>query len=221
MDADYNLSTLVADVKDELQDESYDDNRIIRYINQTYLETFGEVPYSFFEKTYKYETIDSGELEVPKDFQSMIRLVVEKGGMKWPLKYAKPQDYFAEYEGMKVYQYTIIGNTIHFHLPEVDCATIDDNDPDNYYTMKIYYLAKPVRLTNPTDRPLLPEEYSEILILGAVARAERRRGNYDFAQIYDNRKAELLTNMAMRYGPRQLNGENRAFPPVNIRINEV
>lgn len=221
MDADYNLSTLVADVKDELQDESYDDNRIIRYINQTYLETFGEVPYSFFEKTYKYETIDSGELEVPKDFQSMIRLVVEKDNMKWPLEYAKPQDYFAEYKGMKVYQYTIIGNTIHFHLPEIDCATIDDNDPDNYYTMKIYYLAKPVRLAQATDRPLLPEEYSEILILGAVARAERRRGNYDFAQIYDNRKAELLTNMAMRYGPRQLNGENRAFPPVNIRINEV
>ena len=73
MDADYNLSTLVADVKDELNDESYDENRIIRYINQTYLETFGEVPYSFFEKTYKYETIDSGELEVPKDFQTMIR----------------------------------------------------------------------------------------------------------------------------------------------------
>ena len=33
MDADYNLGTLVSDVKDELQDESYDDNRIIRYIN--------------------------------------------------------------------------------------------------------------------------------------------------------------------------------------------
>ena len=56
MDADYNLSTLVADVKDELQDQSYDDNRIIRYINETYFETFGEVPYSFFEKTYNYET---------------------------------------------------------------------------------------------------------------------------------------------------------------------
>ena len=221
MDANYNLSTLVADVKDELQDESYDDNRIKRYLNQTYLETFGEVPYSFFEKTYKYETIDSGELEVPKDFQSMIRLVVEKGGMKWPLKYVAPQEYFAEYDGMKVYQYTVIGNQLHFHLPKQNCEDIDENDPDNYYTMKLYYLAKPVRLTADTDRPLVPEEYAEILILGAVARAERRRGNFDYAQIYDNQKAELITNMAMRYGPRQLSGENRALPPVNIRINEV
>lgn len=221
MDADYNLSTLVADIKDELQDQSYDDNRIIRYINETYFETFGEVPYSFFEKTYKYETIDSGELEVPKDFQTMIRLVVERDKLKWPLKYVAPREYYAEYEGMKVYQYTIIGNTIHFHLPDEFNCDQDDSNPDSYYTMKIYYLAKPVKLSNPTDKPLIPSEYSEILILGALARAERRRGNYDFAQIYDNQKAELLTNMAMRYGPRQFDGGNTIQTPFNIRINEV
>lgn len=221
MDADYNLSTLVADIKDELQDESYDDNRIIRYINQTYFETFGEVPYSFFEKTYKYETIDSGELEVPKDFQTMIRLVIEKENMKWPLHYVEPRKYYAEYDGMKVYQYTIIGNTVHFHLPEEFNCDGNDNEPDNYYTMKIYYLAKPQKLSNPTDVPLIPSEYGEILIFGALARAERRRGNYDFAQIYDNQKAELITNMAMRYGPRQFDGGNKIEVPYNIRINEV
>ena len=221
MDADYNLENLVAIVKDELQDESYDDNRIVRYLNQTYLETFGELPYNFFEKTYSYETIDSGELEVPNDFQTMIRLVVERDKMKMPLHYVAPSKYFAEYDGMKVYQYTVIGNSVHYKLPtDFDCDH-DDNVPDNYYTLKMYYVAKPVKLVNQTDVPLIPSEYSEILILGAMARAERRRGNYDFAQIYDNQKNELITNMAMRYGPRQLNGENRALPPVNIRINEV
>ena len=221
MDADYNLSTLVADVKDELQDESYDDNRIKRYINQTYLETFGEVPYSFFEKTYEYETIDSGELETPKDFQTMERLVVEKGGMKWPLKYVAPREYFAAYEGMKTYLYTVIGNVVHYYLPKINCDEVNDNDPDDYYTLKMFYIAKPVKLENDTDRPLIPSEYGEILVLGAVARAERRRGNYDYAQIYDNRKAELLTNMALRYGPRQFDGGNRIQTPFNIRINEV
>ena len=221
MDADYNLENLVATVKDELQDESYDDNRIVRYLNQTYLETFGEVPYSFFEKTYSYETIDSGELEAPNDFQTMIRLVVERDKMKMPLHYVAPSKYFAEYEGMKVYQYTVIGNSVHYKLPkEFDCDH-DDTVPDNYYTLKMYYVAKPVKLVNDTDVPLIPSEYSEILVLGALARAERRRGNYDFAQIYDNQKNELITNMAMRYGPRQLNGENRAEPPVSIRLNEV
>lgn len=221
MDADYNLSTLVADIKDELQDESYDDNRIIRYINQTYFETFGEVPYSFFEKTYKYETIDSGELEAPKDFQSMIRLVVEKDNLKWPLKYVAPREYFAAYKGMKVYQYTVIGNTVHYYLPKEPCDQIDENNPDSYYTLKLYYLAKPQKLTESTDVPLIPSEYGEILIYGALARAERRRGNYDFAQIYDNQKAELITNMAMRYGPRQFDGGNTVQVPFNIKINEV
>lgn len=221
MDADYNLSSLVDEVKDYLQDESYNEDRIIRFINRTYLETFGEVPYSFFEKTYEYPTIDSGELEVPKDFQVMERLVVEKDKMKMPLKYVAPREYFEAYEGMKVYTYTVIGNVVHYHLPEVDCKDIIDDDPDNYYTLKMFYIAKPTKLENPTDRPLVPSEYSEILVFGAVARAERIRGNYDFAQIYDNQKAELITNMAMRYGPRQFDGGNRMQSPVNIRINEV
>lgn len=221
MDADYNLGTLVEDVKDELQDESYDDNRIIRYINQTYFEVFGEVPYSFFEKTYKYQTIDSGELQVPDDFQSVIRIVIEKQKMKMPLKYMEPRAYFAAIVGEKVYRYTQIGDQIHFYLPkEYECDGNDD-EPDDFYTVKLYYEAKPVKLVNPTDVPLIPSEYGEILVLGALVRAERRRGNYDFAQIYDNHKAELITNMAMRYGPRQLEGGNRALPPVNIRINEV
>lgn len=221
MDADYNLATLVADIKDELQDESYDDNRIIRYINQTYFETFGEVPYSFFEKTYKYETIDSGELEVPKDFQTMERLVVEKEKLKWPLEYVAPRKYFEEYKGMKVYTYTVIGNVVHYYLPKEPCDQIDENNPDSYYTLKMFYIAKPQKLANSTDVPLIPSEYGEILIYGALARAERRRGNYDFAQIYDNQKAELLTNMAMRYGPRQFDGGNKMEAPFNIRINEV
>jgi hypothetical protein len=221
MDADYNLSTLVADVKDELQDESYDDNRIIRYINQTYFETFGEVPYSFFEKTYDYQTLDSGELEVPNDFQTLERLVVEKDNMKWPLKYVAPREYYAAYKGLKVYLYTVIGNKVHYYLPKIDCKTINDNDPDNYYTLKMLYIAKPTKLENDEDVPLIPSEYGEILIFGALARAERRRGNFDYAQIYDNQKAELITNMAMRYGPRQFDGGNRIQTPFNIRINEV
>lgn len=221
MDADYNLGNLVEEIKDELQDESYDENRIKRYINQTYLELFGEVPYNFFEKTYSYETIDSGQLETPKDFESVIHLVVERDKMKMPLKYLAPREYFAAIEGQKVYRYTIIGNEVHYHLPDEFSCDQNDEVPDNYYTLKLYYLAKPQKLVNDTDVPLLPSEYQEILVLGTLARAERRRGNYDFAQIYDNQKAELLTNLAMRYGPRQLDAGNRALPPVDIRINGV
>lgn len=221
MDANYNLGTLVSDIKDELQDESYNESRIIRYINQAYFEVFGEVPYNFFEKVYKYETIDSGELQVPRDFQSVIRLVVEKDKMKMPLTYVAPREYFAEYDGMKVYQYTLIGNQIHFHLPDEFNCDDDDLVPDEFYTVKLYYEAKPVALAESTDVPLIPSEYGEILVLGALARAERRRGNYDFAQIYENRENELITNMAMRYGPRQLEMGNRSYSPVTVRINEV
>lgn len=220
MDTDYNLGSLVEEIKDELQDESYNDSRIIRYINRCYFEVFGEVPYSFFEKTYKYETIESGELQVPKDFGTIIKLVVEKNGTKMPLKYLAPREFFADKEGIRTYRYTIIGNVAHYSLPETfDCT--HDSEEDDFYTLKMYYLAKPAKLEKTTDKPLIPSEYAEILVLGALAHAERRRGNFDFAQIYDNQKAELITNMAMRYGPRQLDEGNRGTLPVNIRINEV
>lgn len=221
MDADYNLGTLISEVQDELQDASFSQERIVRYLNQTYFELFGEVPFSFFEKTYKYETVDGGEVELPKDFQSVIRIVVEKERMKMPLKYLAPRDYFAAIQSQKVYRYTLIGNTMHFYLPKDKECDGDGPEPDEFYTVKIYYLAKPTKLTALTDVPIIPAEYGEILILGALVRAERRRGNYDFAQIYDNHKNELITNMAMRYGPRQLEEANRARIPVNIRINEV
>ena len=221
MDANYNLQALVAQVKDELQDESYNDARIIRYINQTYFEVFGELPYSFFEKVYKYETIDSGQMQLPNDFESMIKVVVELDKMKMPLRYLEPSKYFRAYEGEKVYRYTVIGNEVHFKLPDDFNCDGNDEELDDFYTLKLYYLAKPTKLTQSTDVPLIPSEYGEILILGALVRAERRRGNYDFAQIFENHKNELITNMAMRYGPRQLDGENRAVPPVHIRINEV
>jgi hypothetical protein len=69
-------------------------------------------------------------------------------------------------------------------------------------------------LAQPTDKPVIPYEYGEALLLGALARAEQLRDNFDYAQIYENKKEELITNMKERYCPRQQEGENRAKLPV-------
>ena len=61
-----------------------------------------------------------------------------------------------------------------------------------------------------SDKPILPDEFEEALVLGALSRAERERDNFDYAQIYKNQQDELLTNLKLRYGPGQLNMANRS-----------
>ena len=53
----------------------------------------------------------------------------------------------------------------------------------------------------------------EALVLGALARAEEIRDNFDYAQLYRNQQDQILTNMKLRLGPGNLTAENRAKLP--------
>ena len=132
-----------------------------------------------------------------------------------PLKYMPAQDFLAmdKKSGVKNYYYTVFSGQILYNLPE-----IGDNEDDDYYEVTLYYLAKPLPLSESTDIPVIPYEFGEILVMGALARAERLRDNFDYAAIYENKYDELVTNMKLRYCPRQLTGENRAKLPVAERL---
>ena len=56
----------------------------------------------------------------------------------------------------------------------------------------------------------------EALILGALARAEEVRDNYDYAQLYRNQQDQILTNMKLRYGPGNLSVKNVARLPYHF-----
>jgi hypothetical protein len=117
-----------------------------------------------------------------------------------------------KHSGVKNYYYTVFAGQVFYSLPE-----LGEND-DDYYELTLYYLAKPVAMTQDTDVPIIPAEFGEILVLGAQVRAERKRDNFDYAAIYKNDYDELVTNMKLRYCPRQLEGENRAKLPIAQRL---
>ena len=94
----------------------------------------------------------------------------------------------------------------------------DDDGDEKFYRIMLYYLAKPLPLVNSEDVPIIPYEFGEILVMGALARAERLRDNFDYAAIYENKYDELVTNMKLRYCPRQISNENRAKLPVVERL---
>lgn len=219
MDANYNLSGLIDRLKVRLDDAEYADDTLTQFLNDALFDALGEAHYQFLEKTYKAATQQSGMLPLPRDYQSLITMTAEIGKNVWPFEYMDYKDFLnlSKDNGEKNYRFTVFGGKLLYTVPDVSDDPYE-NGEERFYDITVYYLAKPLQLANPTDVPIIPFEFGEILVMGALARAERLRDNFDYAAIYENKYDELVTNMKLRYCPRQLSGENRAKPPVNATL---
>lgn len=215
MDANYNLSGLTDRIKARLKDAQYSDTDIQQFINDAYFDILGDTAYQFLEKAYRAATQDGGPMLLPPDYQTLIHLTATKDHNKHALRYIPSRQFFdtGKDASVKNYTYTIFGNQLYYSLPDIE-GELDEEGDEKFYTLDLYYLARPKMLVQPTDKPVIPYEYGEALLLGALARAEQLRDNFDYAQIYENKKEELITNMKERYCPRQQEGENRAKLPV-------
>lgn len=212
MNNNCNLAGLVERVKHRLKDADYDEQDIKQFLNEAYFEVMNDGHYSFLERTYQMFASESAKLETPCDFQSVAKLTANDGNKLKSLKYMPYDEYFNHEEDSAInnYSYTIFGNNLLFTVPKL---------PENqYYTIQLYYLAKPVAMVADDDKTLIPNEFSEILVLGALKRAERLRDNFDYAQIYENDRQDMIINMKARYCPRQQNMENRAKLPVHFNM---
>lgn len=215
MDANYNLSGLTDRIKARLKDAQYSDTDIQQFINDAYFDILGDTAYQFLEKAYRASTQDGGPMFLPPDYQTLIHLTATKDHNKHALRYIPSRQFFdtGKNASVKNYTYTIFGNQLYYSLPDIE-GELDEEGDEKFYTLDLYYLARPKMLVQPTDKPVIPYEYGEALLLGALARAEQLRDNFDYAQIYENKKEELITNMKERYCPRQQEGANRAKLPV-------
>lgn len=219
MDANYNLSGLIDRLKVRLDDEEYADDTLTQFLNDALFDALGEAHYQFLEKIYTAFTQEPGVLPLPPDFQTVINFTAKVDNNLWPFRYMAYDDFFDRERGsgVKNYRFTIFGGQLFYDVPNVSDDEYEDGE-EKFYEVKLYYLAKPKPLANPTDVPIIPYEFGEILVMGALARAERLRDNFDYAAIYENKYDELVTNMKLRYCPRQLSGENRAKLPVAQRL---
>ena len=65
--------------------------------------------------------------------------------------------------------------------------------PDNAYTIRTWYFARPSRLVDPTDRSVFEDEWDEIVKLGAESRGFYVMGEYD-RQIHAKNLQRSLIN---------------------------
>jgi hypothetical protein len=206
---DYTLAGLVNILRKRLQDEDFDKDSLTIFLNQAQSEILGEDKYPFMERIDEYDDVQSGEISLLPGYAGTLFLFAKRkdGNQRQEMHYISPEEFFDK-TASHSFVYTKFANTLFYHLHNKS-----DNDDDNKYKITHLYIANPLPLVKDTDKPAIPAQYMEALLLGALARAEQQRDNFDYAQIYQNQEDSLLTNMKLRFGTGNLSVGNRARIP--------
>jgi hypothetical protein len=197
---DYNLKSLVKRVKDALNDAEFSDDLIKQYLNDAQNEVLGESKYSFMRKIDEDSVRGIDAVMLPLDHQATENVIVRQEATRRELDYVPTGE-------AGHFTYSIFGNDLVVRVPHVP-------KPRGSWYIKHYYLAKPLPMIDDEDVPHIPEEFGEILVLGALVRAEKRRDNFDFAADYANAQRSLVENMRLRYATRNASFGSRARLPI-------
>lgn len=198
---DYTLQAIIQRVRvDKLDDDEFDTGVITRFINDTQRDIFNQYELSFQEKIFA-GTLPSGStmFNVPSDLASLQRAILSGGDvvkditdmyMPWRTfvtTYPEPHANDAgDFENWTSYA----GNIILSRPTSVD------------QTLTMYYIKKPITLVQPTDVPEIPEEFSELLVLGAYVRCLEFNEDFDQAAYMRVTYNNLLDLLVSRYGGR-------------------
>lgn len=202
---DYTLENLINILRRRLQDEEFDAETLKIFLNDSLNDILGEDKYPFMQRIDQYIADYAGEISLPFAYAGTFYIYAKR--CKEPrqeLRYISPEDFFQNTK-QHAFVYTTFANTLFYRL----------NKGCNYddYEITHLYLENPRPLVKDDDRPQIPPQYMEALILGALARAEEVRDNFDYAQLFRNQQDQLLTNMKLRFGPGNLTAQNRARLP--------
>ena len=203
---DYTLETLKNILRKRLQDEDFNGDILTHFINESQNEILGEDKYPFMQRIDQSMVGVEGDTLLPPFYAGTFYMYIQKGDQpRQKMEYMPPEEFFENTEAHTMV-YTIFANKLFYR-------TYASTDGEGDFTLTHLYLINPMPLVKDTDKTPIPSEYIEALLLGALARAEQIRDNFDFAQIYENKQDQILTNMKLRYGTGNLTAENRAKLP--------
>ena len=204
---DYTLETLKNILRKRLQDEDFDGDTLTQFLNDSLNEILGEDKYPFMQRIDKYIAESHGELSLPMAYAGTFYIYANKDKEpRQELKYIEPELFFKNTK-QHTFVYTVFANTLFYRIYK-------DADGEGFNITHLY-LINPKPLQNDTDRTPIPPQYMEALVLGALARAEELRDNFDYAQLFRNQQEQILTNMKVRCGGGHITAENRSRLPYN------
>lgn len=208
---DYTLVGLRERVRiDKLDDEEFDAGVIDNFINDTQRDIFNQYELPFQEKIFQ-GTVSAGSVmvQLPSDL-AQLQSQTLSGITGFSTMKKKWRDFFDLYPdntgeaAAAPSAWTLYAGNFIFNCPV-----------DQDYTLTLYYIRKPVLLAEDNDVPEIPEEFSELLVLGAYIRVLKRNEDFDqadYVQVEYDRQLDLLVS---RYGYRDTGAikmKNRQLP---------
>ena len=136
----------------------------------------------------------------PSDLQRIYRLYITSpivAAANLTNYYLSPNDFRTVHPNAGVYTGNLSDWT---RFTSVEFANKADQD----YVIKLDYIKSVPILSGTTDVPVIPEAFSELLLIGAKIRIFENKEDFDYAGQFTNRYADLLEAFITRYGMRQV-----------------
>lgn len=195
---DYTLQAIVKRVQvDKLDDDEFDTGIISNFVNDTQRDIFNQFELPFQEKIFA-GTVPAGTtmFNMPADL-AMLQGVSMAGvpglsatRMNWRDFFERHPDITNEEAG-KPSSWTLYAGNIIFDKPT-----------DEDYVLTLFYIRKPQLLSLPTSVPEIPQEFEELLVLGAYIRCLKFNEDNDQANYHEGEYNKQLDLLVARYGSR-------------------
>lgn len=199
---DYNLAEIRRNVAlDLLDDEEYDPGIIDRAINRAQRQIFNTFELTFMEKIFSGVVPEGSTIfRYPPDVAlAQDHVVSSPDGSQRSIKSGYLP--FNQFNAMYPTPANNAPSSI-VHWTSYGGNIITSAPTDQEYTLDIFYIKKPKKLLADGDVPDIPEEFAELLELGAYLRITKRNEDTDLTAEARNDYNILLSQLAERYGGR-------------------
>lgn len=199
---EYNLAGIRQRVViDKLDDEEFDPQVVDNFINDTQRDIFNQYELPFQEKIFQ-GTIPAGStmFKMPADV-ALIQSTSVTGIPGFTDRKTDWRSFFKQHNDINnapasaILDWTLYAGNVLMSAPT-----------DQDYTMNMFYIRKAKTLKQDDDVPEVPEEFSELLVLGAFMRIQRRNEDFDLARETYAEYKEQLSLLVNRYGFREADG---------------
>lgn len=195
---------------DKLDDEDFDPEIIDNFLNDTQRDIFNTFELPFQEKIFS-GTIPAGAtmFQLPADV-AQVQTHSVAGVRNFMNMKVRFRDFFSQYPD--VLNETPAAPSLWTQY----AGNILLNAPtDQEYTFNTYYIRKPKTMDQDTSVPEIPEEFSELLILGALMRVHDRNEDTDLYDKVSVQYDKQINNLVTRYGFRDATG------PIKMKNRQI
>lgn len=88
---------------------------------------------------------------------------------------------------------------------------------DQAYTITVDYIKSVTLMSGASDVPTIPQSFEELLLVGAKIRIYEQKEDFDYANQFTNRFADLLEAFTTRYSTRQVDIQGNV-PGSRVRV---